>query len=196
MCAALALIALSPVLLIVAVFIKTDGGPVFFRQARLGLGGAEFSVFKFRSMIVDADKYLNEKGEASRPRITRVGQFIRKTSIDELPQFINVVLGDMALIGPRPILPRMLPFMTRQEKERFQVRPGLSGFAQVSGRNSVKWSKRFEYDVTYVKTAGIRLDAWIVYKTLMTVILRKDIADDRNASQVDDVTNRPLQDSQ
>lgn len=190
--AAAALLVLSPLFLVVSVLIARDGGPVLFTQTRLGRDAREFEVVKFRSMIVNADDYLDENGMPTRSRITRIGHFIRKTSIDELPQFLNVLRGDMAIIGPRAILPMFLPYMTDMEKRRFEVLPGLSGWAQVNGRNRVKWSKRFEMDVHYVDHAGPWLDLKIVWLTIYSVLLARDIAEDRNATAVNDVTIREI----
>jgi lipopolysaccharide/colanic/teichoic acid biosynthesis glycosyltransferase len=188
--ALLLLIALSPVMLVVAIYVGLDGGSVFFRQTRIGYLGKEFQVLKFRSMVMNADDFLNENGEVTKDRITRVGKFIRKTSLDELPQLINILLGEMAIIGPRPILPFMVPYMTNVEKGRFDARPGVTGLAQTNGRNNVKWSKRFEMDLEYLNRVNLWLDVKIAWSTICLVIKAADIAEDRNAGQVDDITNR------
>ena len=189
--AAVALVLLSPILLVTALFISRDKGPVFFRQERVGLNKQRYRVFKFRSMIVDADRYLDPVTRMpTRDRITSVGRFIRKTSIDELPQLINIVIGDMALIGPRPVLPLFLPYMTEAEDRRFDVKPGLTGWAQVNGRNNIRWSERFKLDLFYIENAGFALDLKIVLKTIKIVLGSSDIAYDRNADQVDDITIR------
>ncbi len=186
------LVLASPIMLISALLVALDGGPIFFRQTRVGTFGKSFKVFKFRSMIVNADDYLDERGLVTRERITKVGKFLRKSSIDELPQLFNILAGDMAIVGPRPILPRMLPFMTKQEKKRFNARPGITGLAQINGRNHAKWSKRFEMDVKYIDTASLFVDLLIVLKTVKMIITAADVSDDRNSVQVDDVTNRSL----
>jgi undecaprenyl phosphate N,N'-diacetylbacillosamine 1-phosphate transferase len=186
------LVLASPIMLISALLVAVDGGPIFFRQTRVGTFGKSFKVFKFRSMIVNADDYLDERGLVTRERITKVGKFLRKSSIDELPQLFNILAGDMAIVGPRPILPRMLPFMTKQEKKRFNARPGITGLAQINGRNHAKWSKRFEMDVKYIDTASLFVDLLIVLKTVKMIITAADVSDDRNSDQVDDVTNRSL----
>jgi undecaprenyl phosphate N,N'-diacetylbacillosamine 1-phosphate transferase len=186
------LLLASPIMLISALLVALDGGPIFFRQTRVGTFGKSFKVFKFRSMIVNADDYLDERGLVTRERITKVGKFLRKSSIDELPQLFNILAGDMAIVGPRPILPRMLPFMTKQEKKRFNARPGITGLAQINGRNHAKWSKRFEMDVKYIDTASLFVDLLIVLKTVKMIITAADVSDDRNSDQVDDVTNRSL----
>jgi lipopolysaccharide/colanic/teichoic acid biosynthesis glycosyltransferase len=189
--ALLVFLILSPLLIITALFIMRDGGPVFFRQTRVGQNGDLYRVFKFRSMIVDADNYLDDTGAPTRDRITPVGRFIRKTSIDELPQFLNILLGDMALIGPRPILPMFLPHMNDAEKQRLNGLPGITGWAQVNGRNMIKWSERFKLDVHYINNASLWLDIKIVAMTVQKILFASDIATDRNAAQVNDVTNRP-----
>lgn len=180
----------SPIMLITAILIRRDGGPVMFLQPRVGYNGQVFQIYKFRSMIVDADQFLDERGMPTRDRITPIGKTIRRTSIDELPQLLNVLKGDMAIIGPRPILPKMLPYMTKEERRRFSVRPGITGWAQVMGRNMIPWSRRFELDIAYVDTASPMRDLVILFMTAKRVISRSDIVQDRNTDQVDDVTNR------
>lgn len=191
--AALALLVLSPLLIVVAILIARDGGPVFFFQDRVGQNAKIFKVFKFRSMIVDADNFLDERGMPTRERITPIGRFIRKMSIDELPQFLNVIIGDMALIGPRPILPRFLPFMHADERRRLDIKPGLAGWSQVNGRNNIRWSERFKLDVFYLENASLWLDLRITLKAIRIVLKSEDIAHDRNALDVDDITVREPQ---
>jgi lipopolysaccharide/colanic/teichoic acid biosynthesis glycosyltransferase len=188
--AILLLVLISPILIVTAILVASDGGPIFFRQERTGAFGKVFRVFKFRSMIVDADDYLNERGEVTRDRITKVGKLIRKTSIDELPQIFNILLGQMAFVGPRPTLTVYTPYMTDFEKKRFLARPGITGLAQVNGRNSVKWSERFKMDVEYVENASFALDVKISIMTIKQVAKSADISEDRNTGQVDDVTIR------
>lgn len=188
--ASLGILLLSPILLLSMLAIKLDGGPVFFKQDRVGQAERVFEVFKLRSMIVNADLYLDAQGKPTRDRITKAGKIIRKLSIDELPQLINVLAGDMSLIGPRPILPRMLPYLTPHERARFAVRPGLTGLAQVKGRNRLRWSRRFRYDVIYVRRRSFFLDLWIFWRTLKMVLVGEGVVHDRNAAQVDDVTSR------
>lgn len=183
-------IVTSPIMLITAILIKRDGGPAMFLQPRVGRDGTVFQIYKFRSMIVNADKFLDERGMPTRDRITPVGQTIRRTSIDELPQLLNVLKGDMAIIGPRPILPRMLPYMTMEERRRFSIRPGITGWAQVNGRNLIPWSQRFRLDVEYIDTANPIRDFSILLMTAKRVVRSSGVVQDRNADQVDDVTNR------
>ncbi|MCP1198056.1 sugar transferase [Notoacmeibacter sp. MSK16QG-6] len=191
--AGLGLILLSPIIILSICAIKIDGGPVFFKQERVGLAGRIFQVYKLRSMIVNADHYLDAQGEPTRERVTTVGKIIRKLSIDELPQLLNILIGDMSLIGPRPILPQMLPYLTVRERGRFALRPGVTGLAQVKGRNHIKWSRRFHYDLIYVRHNSIALDLWIFWRTLKIVVVGDGVAHDRNSGQVDDITIRPLQ---
>lgn len=188
--AAVVLVLVSPLLLIAAALISSDGGPVFFRQKRLGRDAKPFSVLKLRTMIPNADAYLDANGLPTRQRITKVGRVLRYTSIDELPQLINIIRGDMALIGPRPILPRMLPQMTERERERFAVLPGITGLAQIKGRNFLRWSRRFKFDVAYARAVSWRLDLYIVAQTVLMVLGARDIAPDVNRDVVDDVTIR------
>lgn len=190
--ASLGLLFLSPILILSIAIIKLDGGPAFFLQERVGCAGRIFRVFKLRSMIVDADHYLDAHGKPTRDRITKIGKVTRKFSIDELPQLLNVFLGDMSLIGPRPILPRMLPYLTPRERERFEVRPGLTGLAQIKGRNNLRWSRRFHYDVIYARRQSLALDSWIFSRTLKIIIVGEGVAHDRNPGQVDDITTRPM----
>lgn len=171
-----ALIVIWPFLLIIAICLHfaNKGAGVFFTQERPGKGGEIFKVIKFKSMTDERD----EKGclLPNEQRITKVGKFIRATSIDELPQLFNVLKGDMALIGPRPLLVRYLDLYTTEQARRHEVRPGITGWAQVNGRNNVSWTKKFEMDVWYVDNCSLVLDLKIIYKTIMNVIKRKDIA--------------------
>ena len=173
--ALVALLVIWPILLIIFIWltIANKGAGAIFYQERPGKDEKIFRVMKFKSMTDerDADGNLlpNEK------RITSVGRFIRKTSLDELPQLINVLKGDMALIGPRPLLPEYLPFYTERERLRHTVRPGISGWAQVNGRNAVKWDDRLEMDAYYVEHLGLMMDVKVILKTIKNVLVRKDI---------------------
>jgi lipopolysaccharide/colanic/teichoic acid biosynthesis glycosyltransferase len=158
---------LSPVFLITAIAVRIClGSPVIFRQARGGFEGKEFMILKFRTMT---DK-RGESGELlpDTERITPFGNFLRRTSIDELPQLVNILRGDMSFVGPRPQLAEFLPHYTEAEKVRHSVRPGLTGLAQIKGRNSLPWKKRFEYDIEYTKQASFFLDVKIIFLTLFT----------------------------
>src|SRR6185436_14445612 len=186
------LIALSPVLLIVlAVLAVTTRGKPFFSQERVGLCGRRFRMFKFRTMRLDAGKLQhlvqNEKDgpifkNRVDPRITKLGRWLRKTSIDELPQLWNVLLGDMALVGPRPLLPEYLDRYTPEQARRHAVRPGLTGLAQVSGRNALTWAEKFELDVWYVDHRSLALDLRILCWTLRCVVGGRGIAAPGHAS--------------
>lgn len=171
----LALICISPILLVVTIWLHfaNKGAGAFFFQERPGKNEKIFKVIKFKSMTDERDAegnlLPNEK------RITKVGRFIRKTSLDELPQLINVLRGDMALIGPRPLLPEYLPYYTEREKLRHTVRPGISGWAQVNGRNAVGWDKRLEYDVYYVEHLSFGMDCRVILKTVKNVLEHKDV---------------------
>lgn len=175
-----AFLILSPIMLIAMLLIKVDSkGPVIFIQERLTLNGRIFHMYKFRTMIENAE----QKGTGAYsfnkdPRITRVGKVLRKLSIDELPQLINVLKGDMAIIGPRPILtyhPCKFEEYTDEEKKVFSVRPGITGWAQVNGRNSVDWVQRFKLNEWYVDNVSFFLDLKIFFLTIAQVFSRKDI---------------------
>lgn len=175
----LVLVVLSPVFLITAIAIKlTSPGPVIFKQRRLGLGGKEFNIYKFRSMTLNAEHtgsgVYSGKGDA---RVTRIGRIIRATSIDELPQTVNMLKGDMSLIGPRPPLtyhPWPLEEYTQEQRRMFEVRPGITGWAQVHGRKDVEWNRRIELNVWYVDHVSFLLDVKIFFMTIMKVATNAD----------------------
>lgn len=169
-----ALLVAAPILLLVALAIKYDSkGPVLFRQQRIGLNTQPFEIFKFRSMVVDAPKLGSFATSANDPRITAVGRFIRRTSIDELPQLINVLNGDMSLVGPRPDVPAQRQLYTEAEwHERHLVRPGITGLAQATLRSSGSEEQRKALDLQYVRTASLALDLRIVLMTIRQVILK------------------------
>ncbi len=187
-CAALgAIIVLSPVLLIVALLVKTKlGSPVLFKQERPGMidkkTGEEkiFTLCKFRTMTDERD----ENGELlpDEIRLTKFGKFLRSTSIDELPEFINILKGDMSFIGPRPLLVRYLPLYSEEQHRRHLVRPGLSGWAQVNGRNTVSWEEKFNLDVEYVDKMSFLLDVKIFFMTIMSVLKREGISSETSAT--------------
>ena len=165
--AGLGLVLASPVLAAAALAVKLeDRGPVLFRQGRVGKDGADFELFKLRSMVVDAERrgagYAVDRGDA---RITRVGRFLRRTSIDELPQLWNVVRGDMSVIGPRPTLRYQVDRYTERQRRRLEVRPGLTGWAQIHGRATLPWDERIELDVWYVEHRSPRVDLMILLRT-------------------------------
>ena len=177
--ALLVLVVTAPVLLAAAIAVKIDSeGPVLFRQKRLGLGGKEFEMYKFRSMVVNAEHtgsgVYSGKGDA---RVTRVGRFLRATSIDELPQAVNILKGDMALIGPRPPLtyhPWPLGEYTEEQRHMFDVRPGITGWAQVHGRKDVEWHERIRLNNWYVDHVSFGLDVRIFFMTIGKVLSNAD----------------------
>ena len=169
------LVVLSPVLAVITLWLHfaNKGAGAFFFQERPGKDGKIFRVVKYKSMTDEKD--ANGELLPNAQRLTKVGKFIRKTSIDELPQLWNVFVGDMSLIGPRPLLSRYLPWYTEREQHRHDVRPGITGWAQVNGRNHVDWNQRLEYDVQYVENLSFGLDAKILYMTVKNVLASKDI---------------------
>ena len=170
-----ALLVIWPFLLIIAIWLHfaNKGAGIFFYQERPGKDGKIFKLIKFKSMTDERD----EEGKLlpNEQRITKVGAFIRKTSIDELPQLFNVLKGDMALIGPRPLLPRYLKLYTPEQARRHDVRPGITGLAQVYGRNTITWTKKFEYDTYYVDNVSLFLDIKILILTIYKVFKHSDI---------------------
>lgn len=164
-----------PILLFVALWLHfaNKGAGAFFMQERPGKNGKIFKVIKFKTMTDERDADGNLLPDAQ--RLTKVGRFVRSTSIDELPQLFNVLKGDMALIGPRPLLPRYLPWYTEEEKHRHDVRPGISGYAQSHGRNSVTWDEKLAMDVWYVNHISLKLDLQIIFETIKSVIKRDSI---------------------
>lgn len=173
-----ALIFISPILLVVFIwlYIANKGAGAFFFQKRPGRNGKIFEVIKFKTMTDERDAEGNLLPDEK--RLTKVGHIVRSTSLDELPQLINVLKGDMALIGPRPLLVEFLPLYSKEQARRHEVRPGITGWAQVNGRNTMKYSKKFEYDVWYVDHLSLSLDIKIIWKTIMNVLRRKDIGED------------------
>ena len=170
-----ALLILWPILLLITIWLHfaNKGAGAFFFQERPGKDERIFKVIKFKSMTDERDLYGNLLPEAQ--RLTRVGAFIRKTSIDELPQLINVFKGDMALVGPRPLLPKYLSVYNREQHRRHEVRPGITGWAQVNGRNNITWTEKFKMDVWYVDHCSLWLDIKIIGKTIKNVLVSKDI---------------------
>ena len=169
------LICISPILLVVSVWLHfaNKGAGVFFFQERPGKDGRMFKVIKFKSMTDERDADGNLlPGEQ---RITGIGKILRAASLDELPQLLNVLKGDMALIGPRPLVPRYLELYSKEQMRRHEVRPGITGWAQVNGRNHISWTRKFELDVWYVDHVSLWLDLKIIYLTVKNVLQRKDI---------------------
>ncbi len=177
MLGAAALVVLSPVLLVTALLVRVKlGSPILFSQQRPGRDGKLFVLQKFRSMTDSRDE--NGKLLPDHDRLTAFGSFLRSASIDELPELYNILRGDMSMIGPRPLLPEYLPYYTETEKHRHDVRPGLSGLAQVSGRNRVGWEERLSYDVEYVEKITFLGDLKILLKTVQKVLKPEDVAAD------------------
>lgn len=179
--ALIALLLISPLFLLLVLFlaIANDGKP-FFVQKRPGKNGKIFSIIKFKTMNDRKDDSGNLLSDAE--RLTKVGMFVRKTSLDEIPQLINVVKGDMSLIGPRPLLVQYLPLYNDFQKRRHEVRPGITGWAQVHGRNAISWEQKFEYDVYYVENISLKLDASVILKTINKVLKSDGISQDGQAT--------------
>ena len=173
--ALITLICINPILIVVTIWLHfaNKGAGAFFFQERPGLHGKIFKVIKFKTMTDERDAEGNLLPDAD--RLTPVGKFVRSTSIDELPQLINILKGDMAFIGPRPLLVKYLPLYSEEQHHRHDVTPGMSGWAQVNGRNNISWTKKFEYDVYYVDHIGPMMDGKVFFTTIKKVLLRKDI---------------------
>lgn len=169
------IILISPLLLIIIIllFIFNSGAGVFFCQSRPGKNEKIFKIIKFKTMNEKRDK--DGKLLPDVQRITPFGRFIRNSSIDELPQLFNVLIGDMSFIGPRPLLPEYLPLYSEFQKQRHNVKPGITGWAQVNGRNNTTWKERFENDVWYANNISFKTDAIIIYKTIFNILKKKDI---------------------
>ncbi len=174
--ALIAIIILSPVFLLVIILlsIANKGAGVFFTQSRPGLNGKIFKVIKFKSMTDEKDE--NGVLLPNDQRITKVGKIIRKFSIDELPQLFNILKGDMALVGPRPLLSRYLQLYTPEQARRHEVRPGLTGWAQVHGRNNISWTDKFKLDVWYVDHCSLWVDIKVIFMTIKSVLAGKDVS--------------------
>lgn len=174
-CSGLGLIVLSPILLITAVLIRIKlGSPIFFTQDRLGKDGKVFKMIKFRTMLDAVDKWGEPLPDEE--RMTSFGQLLRSTSIDELPELINVFKGDMSLVGPRPLLVEYKELYSPEQFRRHEVRPGITGWAQVNGRNTLGWSERFKLDVEYVDNYNIFMDIKILFMTVLKVVKRDGIS--------------------
>lgn len=175
------LIVLSPLFIVVtiALFFANQGKPFFF-QARPGKGERIFKIVKFKTMNDKKDENGNLLSDAE--RLTKIGSFVRKTSLDEIPQLINVLKGDMSLIGPRPLLIQYLPLYNETQKRRHEVRPGITGWAQINGRNAISWQQKFEYDVWYVDNISLWLDIKILFLTIKKVFVREGISQEGQAT--------------
>ena len=171
----IALIVLSPVLLVVAILVRIKlGSPIIFKQQRPGKDEKIFTLYKFRTMTDKKD----EKGNllADEKRLTKFGKALRSTSLDELPELWNILKGDMAIVGPRPLLVEYLPLYNEKQKHRHDVRPGLTGLAQISGRNTIGWEERFEEDIEYIQNVNFVTDCKIVFKTVSKVLKKEGIS--------------------
>jgi len=174
-CAILATIVLSPVMLATALLVRKNlGSPVLFTQERPGLNGKSFKLYKFRTMLPPKDGVIDPKQDAE--RLTPFGKKLRSTSLDELPELFNIIKGDMAVVGPRPLLNQYLDRYTPHQARRHEVRPGFTGLAQVNGRNSISWEEKFDWDVKYVDHITFLGDWKIVFKTVSTVLSRRGIS--------------------
>jgi undecaprenyl phosphate N,N'-diacetylbacillosamine 1-phosphate transferase len=170
----LAIIILSPVLFIVAILVRTKlGSPILFKQKRPGLNEKIFMMYKFRTMT--DERNLNGELLPDSVRLTKFGRFLRSTSLDELPELFNIIKGDMSIIGPRPLLVQYLPLYNNHQKRRHRVRPGLSGLAQISGRNAISWEEKFYLDVNYVDSVSFIGDWSIIFSTIKKVFVREGI---------------------
>ncbi len=175
------LLILSPVILFTAILLLlTNRGKVFFFQERPGLNNKPFFIVKFKTMLDAFDSQGNPLPDEE--RITKIGKFIRSASLDELLQLINVIKGDMSLIGPRPLLMRYLPKYSREQARRHEVKPGITGWAQVNGRNAISWEQKFKYDVEYVDNQSLFLDLKILWLTFLNVLQRKGISSEGHAT--------------
>ena len=179
-----ALLILWPILLLITIWLHfaNKGAGAFFFQERPGKDERIFKVIKFKTMTDERDE--NGKLLPDAVRLTKVGRFVRSTSIDELPQLINVLKGDMALIGPRPLMPKYLPLYSPEQRRRHEVRPGITGWAQINGRNNISWTKKFELDVWYVDHCSFALDVKIIFMTIKKVLFREDISKEGEATTV------------
>ncbi len=180
----LALIILSPIMFIIYILVRIKlGKPVIFKQERPGKNEKIFTLYKFRTMT---DK-RNEEGELllDQERITKFGKILRNTSLDELPELINIIKGDMSIVGPRPLATKYLPYYNEKEKHRHDVRPGLTGLAQINGRNALNWEQRFEYDLKYIHHISFINDCKIIVKTIKKVLKKEDIITRGTGKNVD-----------
>lgn len=177
-----ALLVIWPILLVITVWLyfANKGAGVFFLQERPGKDGRLFQVIKFKTMTDERDTNGNLLPDEA--RLTKVGKFVRSTSIDELPQLVNVFKGDMSLIGPRPLLPQYLPLYSKEQARRHEVRPGITGWAQCHGRNAISWTKKFELDVWYVDHCSFLLDLKIIFLTIKKVLVREGISQQGQAT--------------
>ena len=186
---AVALLLLSPVILVVAILVRCNlGAPVIFCQERPGKDDEIFKLYKFRSMTDACDAYGEPLPDEL--RLTRFGRFLRSTSLDELPELWNIFKGDMSIVGPRPLLVEYLPYYTEEERHRHDVSPGLTGLAQVNGRNNLSWEEKFAYDLEYVENISFAMDIRIVVLTIFKVLCQSDVQVDTQLSEGNLAKNR------
>ncbi len=175
------LMILSPIILFTAILLLlTNRGKVFFFQQRPGLNNKPFYIVKFKTMVDAFDDQGNPLSDEE--RLTKIGKFVRSVSLDELLQLVNVIKGDMSLIGPRPLLMRYLPRYSSEQARRHEVKPGITGWAQVNGRNAISWEQKFKYDVEYVDNQSLTLDLKILWLTFLNILQRKGISSDGHAT--------------
>ena len=170
----MALIVLTPLMIIIGILVRINlGSPIIFKQKRPGKNEKIFTLYKFRTMTDKRD--IDGNLLPDEYRLTKFGKFLRSTSLDELPELINIIKGDMAIVGPRPLLVEYLPYYTEEEKHRHDVRPGLTGLAQVNGRNEISWEEKLKYDTEYIKEISFYSDLKIIFKTIKKTIKKKEI---------------------
>jgi sugar transferase EpsL len=187
------IIFLAPLILFIALLIwVTMGRPILFRQRRVGYKGQVFTIYKFRTMTEERDEHGNLLPDEQ--RLTRFGRFLRETSLDELPELFNVLKGDMSLVGPRPLLVEYLPYYTPEERKRHNMRPGITGWAQVNGRNAITWDQKLALDVWYVDNWSLWLDFKIILMTIIKVIKREGISTNgyATAPRLDEVRGKSI----
>lgn len=183
-CSLLALVILSPLLLIIAILVRIKlGSPVIFKQKRPGLNEEIFTLYKFRTMTDKVDEEGNLLPDSE--RLTKFGKTLRSTSLDELPELWNILKGDMSIVGPRPQLVKDMVFMTREQRERHSIRPGLTGLAQVNGRNAISWEAKLQYDLEYLKRITFMQDFALILKTVLKIVKREDISEEGQATAID-----------
>ncbi len=182
---------LSPLMMLIAVIIRlTMGKPIFFRQIRPGFQGKAFTIYKFRTMLNAYDKNGNLLPD--KERLTRFGKFLRSTSLDELPELFNILKGEMSIVGPRPLLMQYLERYSPEQARRNEVRPGLTGWAQINGRNAITWEEKFRLDVWYVNNQSFRLDMKIIFMTILKVLKREGISQPGQATMEEFMGNKNL----
>jgi len=186
-----AYLLLSPLIILIAVIIRlTMGKPIFFRQIRPGFQGKAFTIYKFRTMLNAYDKNGNLLPD--KERLTRFGKFLRSTSLDELPELFNILKGEMSIVGPRPLLMQYLERYSPEQARRNEVRPGLTGWAQINGRNAITWEEKFRLDVWYVDNQSFRIDMKIIFMTIVKVLKREGINQPGQATMEEFMGNKSL----